>query len=79
MGLQRNISSESEQFIFILYKKLHQRHATVSDIPGVQVQYMMLSQAVQDLPTTRPGSLLLIGSQDVGNGLVQHHGAACRR
>lgn len=52
---------------------------TVSDIPGVQVQYMMLSQPVQDLPTTRPGSLLLIGSQGVGNGLVQRHGAACRR
>lgn len=74
---QCNISSESGQFF--LYKKLHQIHVIASDKPGVQVQYMMPSQVVQDLPTTRPGSLLLIGSQGVGNGLVQHHGAACRK
>lgn len=77
VDLPCNISSKSEQFI--LYKKLHQRHVTVADKPGVQVQYMMPSQAVQDLPTTRLGSLLLIGSQGVGNDLVQRHGAACKR
>jgi len=77
VDVQCNIISESGQLI--LYKKLHQRHVTASDKPGVQAQYMMPSQAVQDLPTTRPGSLLLIGSQGVGNGLVQRHGAACRR